>query len=204
MEGMREDVQNGIETEYILFLEHTKTITRGYSERGEESGLISSQEVIEKEGFEIINSDRGGKTTLHNLGQLVGYTIFDLKRNKFKPKSFVELIEKIIVLVLDTYELSASTVKGDPGIYVDSEKIAFIGLNIEKNVTKHGFAFNVRNDLRPFQHIVSCGQVDRRITSLLEIIGDSASVYDVYWRFMTCFEYLTGAEIEEFQIDDLL
>ncbi len=204
MEGLREDVQGGVETEFILFLEHSKTITRGYSEKGEESGLISTREDIEKEGYRIINTDRGGKTTLHNSGQLVGYMIFDLKRNRFKLKNFVSLIEKTILLVLDTYELTASTISGDPGIYVNNEKIAFLGLNVDKNVTKHGFAINVRNDLRPFQHIVPCGQVDRRITSLLEQIGDSASVYDVYWRFMTCFEFLSGADIEEFVIDELM
>jgi lipoate-protein ligase B len=204
MEGLREDVLNGAATEYLLFLEHPPTITRGYSEKGEESGLISTREQIEKEGFEIINTDRGGKTTLHNPGQLVGYVIFDLKRNKFRPKSFVDLIEKTIVLTLDTYELFATTVKGDPGIYVNAEKIAFLGLNIEKSVTTHGFSINVRNDLRPFRHIVSCGQMDRRITSLLEILGDGASVYDVYWRFITCFEFLTGADVEEFQLDELM
>lgn len=201
MKSLRTDVQSGAPGDYLLFLQHPNVITQGYSEKTGDSGLISSRESITQAGFEIISSDRGGLTTLHNPGQLVGYLIFDLARDKMRVRPFVELIEKAVIETLGTYDITAYTIRNEPGVYVGQAKIGFIGLKVEKNVTTHGFALNVRNDLKPFGHIVSCGQLDRPITSLLELIGGSASIYDVYWRFVTVFERLTGAEMEEIEAE---
>lgn len=203
MNGLREDIQNGSETEYLLFLEHPNVITRGYSERGGDSGLLSSRQVIEESGFEIIDSDRGGKTTLHNPGQLVAYLVFDLKRNKLKEKEFVALIEETMVAVLNTYELTGETVKGDPGAFVGGKKIGAIGLKFSKQIATHGFSFNVRNDLRPFSHIIPCGEINRPVTSLRELIGEKTSIYDATWRFVTCFKYITGADLKKIRPEEL-
>ena len=83
-------------------------------------------------------------------------------------------------------------------VFVNGKKVGFVGLNVDQNVTTHGVAMNVCNDLRPFRHIVPCGQMNRSLVSLRELLnGGGVSIYDVYWRFMTCFEHLTGAEMEE-------
>jgi len=204
MTNLKQDILNGAKSDYILFLEHPNIITKGFSDKDKNSGLVSSVEDIKAAGFEIEQSDRGGKTTLHNPGQLVGYLIFDLRRGKLKVKQFVELIEQTMIELLNTYELSAGREKNDPGVYVGGKKIGFIGLNAEDNVTTHGFAINVKNDLRPFSHIVPCGQMNRPITSLYELLGGTVSIYDVYWRFLTCFESLTGWPTEEVSVGGLI
>ncbi|MCZ7586731.1 MAG: lipoyl(octanoyl) transferase LipB, partial [Deltaproteobacteria bacterium] len=154
----KNDIREGSAVEYLLFLEHPNVITRGYSERGADAGLISSREEIAAAGFELVQTDRGGKTTLHNPGQLVGYTIFDLKRNNYRIKTFVQMIEETLMDTLATFDLTGERRKNDPGLYVEGKKIAFLGLNVDGPVTTHGFSINVRNDLRPFGHIVPCGQ----------------------------------------------
>ncbi len=203
MSGLKADVVGGRESEYLLFLEHPNVITQGKNEP-DGSGLISAADHIERAGFQLVKADRGGKTTLHNPGQLVGYLVFDLRRNKYRLKPFVELVAKTIVEVLGTYDLAAHYSHDEPGIYVNNSKIGFIGLNAQDNVTTHGFALNVRNDLKPFAHIVPCGNVNQPITSLHDLLDGHTSVYDVYWRFVTVFEHFAQCEMEEVETDDLL
>ncbi|MCB9475395.1 MAG: lipoyl(octanoyl) transferase LipB [Deltaproteobacteria bacterium] len=204
MSELKEKIRRGDPSDYILFLEHPNVITRGYTEHGTDAGLLSPMEAIQKSGFELIQTDRGGKTTLHNPGQLVGYLVFDLKRHKWRPRNFVELIEATIIDVLNTYEIPGKTIKNDPGVFVRDDKIAFIGLNIDRGITTHGFSLNVRNDLRPFAHIVPCGQLDRPITSIYEMLREHVSLYDVYWRFVACFERLADLDLIEVEPETVL
>jgi lipoyl(octanoyl) transferase len=197
MNNLKRDLLEGAKSEYILFLEHPNVITKGYAEKDNDSGLVSSTEDVKAAGFEIVQSNRGGRTTLHNPGQLVCYLVFDLKRNKLKVRQFVDLLEQTMMEVLNTYDLNGERQKDDPGVFVNGKKVGFIGLNVEDYITTHGVAINVKNDLRPFNHIVPCGQMDRPITSLYELLDGTVSVYDVYWRFISCFESLTGYRTEE-------
>lgn len=201
MENLKRDIRKGAAPEYLLFLQHAPVITRGYSEKGGNAGLVSTREEIEKAGFEIVQTDRGGQTTLHVPGQLVGYTVFDLKRNNLTIKKFVTLIEDVMLAVLNTYGLEGERVKGDPGVYIAGRKIGFIGMNVDRGITTHGFAINVVNDVETFRHIVPCGQSNRPVTNLFTYLGDEASIYDTYWRFVACFEKLTGATLAEVKAD---
>jgi lipoyl(octanoyl) transferase len=48
--------------------------------------------------------------------------------------------------------------------------VAAMGVHISRWVTSHGFALNVSTDLAYFNHIVPCGIVDARVTSMEEIL----------------------------------
>ena len=81
-------------------------------------------------------------------------------------RDLVNRIEESIIRVLDQYGVEGRRIKGAPGIYVDGEKIASIGLRVRRGCTFHGLAFNIDMDLEPFQRINPCGYEGLQVTDL--------------------------------------
>jgi len=61
----------------LLLLEHPAVITLGRN--ANETNIVVPRDVLAKRGVEIFEINRGGDVTFHGPGQLVGYTIFDLR-----------------------------------------------------------------------------------------------------------------------------
>lgn len=202
MRQLRGQIAAGKHDEHILLLQHPTVITRGNSEKGPDSGLAIPRLELEQGGVQIVDTDRGGKTTLHSPGQLVGYFILDLKRRNLKIKDFVLDVVETLRRVLDSYDIEAHSDEALPGLFTDEGKIAFLGFNVKQHVTTHGFALNVNNDLSFFDHIVPCGMQDVNITSMKQVTGQRFSLFDVYWRFITYFSDMYGDELEEVFIED--
>jgi len=78
----------------------------------------------------------------------------------------VNRIEESIIHVLEAYGVKGERRQGAPGIYVNDEKIAALGLRVRRGRTFHGLAFNVDMDLEPFQRINPCGFEGLRVTQL--------------------------------------
>jgi lipoyl(octanoyl) transferase len=148
----------------VIGLEHPSVITLG--KRGSEKDLKFSLDEITESGIEIQNIDRGGEATLHSPGQLVVYPLIPLSVWELGVREYVDGLKYVTKIVLRsfgirTYEKSES----EPGLYSDNGKIAFFGIRVERGVTSHGVAINVRNDLSLFQNIVSCGVRNERFDS---------------------------------------
>lgn len=153
------------------FCEHNPVYTLGASQREEGCGSINN--------IPVIQTDRGGKITFHGPGQLVCYPLIDLKRKKIYPKTFLLLLEQILLNTLDSFEIQGIVLKNYPGLYVERAggigrfsglaKIASIGLKITNKCTYHGFAINVDMDLRPFSFINPCGYEGLRLVNLKEL-----------------------------------
>ena len=73
------------------------------------------------------------------------------------------------------------------------DKIAAIGIRIQRWVTLHGFALNVEPDLSHFSGIVPCGVSDRRygVTSLADL-GLPVSMTEIDMALRAEFEPLFG------------
>jgi len=149
----------------ILLLEHPPTITLGRL-RGEES-LKLPQQTLEERGVTVIRSDRGGDATLHAPGQLVGYLIVDLHERQTTLPTFVEDLAKVFIEFLEEHDVKARYDNDFPGVWVKNEKIVAFGFHLKKDVTMHGFAFNIQTDLSFFDLIVPCGLSHRGVCSLL-------------------------------------
>ncbi|NQY43913.1 MAG: lipoyl(octanoyl) transferase LipB [Legionellales bacterium] len=142
----------------IWLLEHEPVFTLGYN--GDKS------HILRKTGIPLIKSDRGGNITYHAPGQLIGYLLIDLKKNKLKVHDLVRKTEQLIIHTLKDYSITSHTVKNAPGVYINNEKICSIGFRIKNGCSYHGFALNVNMDLKPFCYINPCGLDGIKITQI--------------------------------------
>lgn len=122
-------------------------------------GLNGQAEHIQQSlgDIPLIQSDRGGQITYHAPGQLIVYTLIDLKRRQMGVRALVTLLETSCIELLADYQIPAQARKDAPGIYVHDQKIASLGLKIKRQSSYHGLALNVDMDLSPFQRITPCG-----------------------------------------------
>lgn len=138
------------ETEDELWLlEHYPVFTQGHN--GQPEHLLTSSDIP------LVQSDRGGQITYHGPGQLVIYTLLDLKRMHSGVRQMVTLLETSVICLLDNHGIQAHARKDAPGVYVDDAKIAALGLRVRRGACYHGISLNVDMDLTPFDLINPCG-----------------------------------------------
>ena len=165
-------VSQGAIPDTLLLLEHPPVITLG---RRTEEGELHVPEGAE---VEIVETDRGGKSTYHGPGQLVCYPIFDLTRHGQDVKRYCRDLEEALIRTLAAVGVEATRIEGLTGIWVETKpvprKIASIGVHITKWVTTHGYALNVDLDTAPFtEWITACGLEDASFTTIAEELGRS-------------------------------
>jgi lipoyl(octanoyl) transferase len=161
----------------ILLLEHYPVITIGNS--GKRENLLASKESLEKQGIELVQSNRGGNITFHGPGQLVCYPIFNLAYLEKDLALFVWNLEQTIIDSLNHYNIKGTRINKLRGVFTGSNKIASIGLHVKKWITIHGFALNVNVDLSYFSNIVACGLKDYNPTSMQKILNRNIPIGNV-------------------------
>jgi lipoyl(octanoyl) transferase len=133
-------------------------------------GLNGKREhVLDTGNIPVINTDRGGQVTYHGPGQLVIYTLLDIKRQNLGVRQLVTILEQAMISTLAGHGLLAVSRADAPGVYVNDKKIGSIGLRIKKNCSYHGLSLNNDMDLRPFDHINPCGYSDLKVTQLSDL-----------------------------------
>jgi lipoyl(octanoyl) transferase len=142
----------------LWLVQHPPVFTQGQAGKAEH--------ILAPGNIPVIQVDRGGQVTYHGPGQIVAYPLLDLRRLGIGVKALVNRIEESIIRVLSDYRVNGKRKEGAPGIYVDGEKIASLGLRVRRARTFHGLAFNIDMDLEPFQRINPCGYEGLRVTQL--------------------------------------
>jgi lipoyl(octanoyl) transferase len=183
-------VQGQIEDSLIL-LEHQPVITIG--RRADKRNLLTSESELVRQGIRIYQVERGGDITYHGPGQLVGYPIFHLKAGLIGVKSFVENIEKALIQALRVFDIDASVQPKLIGVWAGGKKIASIGVAIKEGVSMHGFALNVKADLRGFNLINPCGLSADQMTSMEGVLpGQKITMPEVRSAVISGFEQVFG------------
>ena len=155
----------------IWVVEHPAVFTMGLAAKPEH--LLNIDKVP------VVNCDRGGEVTYHGPGQIVLYTMLDLKRYGLGVRDLVTALENSVIKLLNNYKLDAEARKDAPGVYVQGAKIASIGLRIKRGCSYHGLSFNYLMDLTPFQQINPCGYAGLKVTQLTDLIPDELSQIDI-------------------------
>jgi lipoyl(octanoyl) transferase len=178
----------------VLFLEHPPTITLG---RRAEPGELHVPEGAE---VEIVEVDRGGKSTYHAPGQLVCYPILDLTRHGQDVKRYCRDLEEALIRTIGAFGVEATRIEGLTGVWLDRppRKIASIGIHLTKWVTTHGYALNVDLDPAPFTDwITACGLDGTMFTSLARELDRPLSVDEVRPEAARAFAEVFGVTFEE-------
>lgn len=124
------------------------------------------QHVLDPGVIPVVPTDRGGQVTYHGPGQLVVYTLVDLKRAGVGVREWVTALEQVVIDYLASFDVRAERLAGAPGVYVDGAKIAALGLKVRQGRCYHGLSLNLDVDLAPFARINPCGMANLPITDL--------------------------------------
>jgi len=187
-------VSQGAIPDTIILLEHPPVVTLG---RRTEEGELHIPEGAE---IELVETDRGGKSTFHGPGQLVCYPILDLRRHGQDVKHYCRDLEQALVQTLSAFGLEGTTIEGLTGVWLHPppRKIASIGIHISKWVTTHGYALNVDLDPAPFtQWITACGLEDAAFTTIARELGRPVTVDEVRPHALDALRDVFGLEFED-------
>ncbi len=142
----------------LWLVEHSSVYTLGLNGKREH--------LIDTNNIPVIQTDRGGQVTYHGKGQVIIYCLLDLKQLGLAVKSYVNLLERSIIELLNDYGLDGQRRNGAPGVYVNHKKISALGIRVKKGCCYHGLALNVDMDLAPFLGINPCGFAGLEVTQL--------------------------------------
>ena len=163
--------------EALLLCEHPPVITCGTSSRP--GDLLYAPVIYERQAIDVVRSPRGGKTTYHGPGQLVGYPIIHLRSRGLTIHAFLRLLEEILLEGCRRFGVAAQCCEGKTGVWCGPRKIGFIGVRVRRGFTFHGFSINVKPQQDPFRLIVPCGMPGLEVTSLEEECGVEWDLWSV-------------------------
>jgi lipoyl(octanoyl) transferase len=193
-------VAEGSRPDTVLLLEHPPTITLG---RRTEDGEVH---VPEGAAVDVVEVDRGGKSTYHAPGQLVCYPILDLTHHGQDVKKYCRDLEDALIRTTGAFDVSSTRIHGLTGIWLESppRKIASIGIHLSKWISTHGYALNVDLDPAPFTDwITACGLDGYQFTSMAKELGRPISVDDVRPAAAQALADVFGFAFEQLPADAL-
>ena len=197
-------VSQGEIPDTVILLEHEPVITLGRRTDGSELHLPDGIEV------DVVETDRGGKSTYHGPGQLVCYPILDLNRHGRDLRKYVRDLEQAIVQALEAFGLAGTRIDGLTGVWMPAtptappRKIASIGVHASRWVTTHGYALNVDLDPAPFTDwITACGLEDAQFTSMAAELGRPVTVDEVRPAAAAALHDVFGLELEALSAERL-
>lgn len=160
--------------EEIWLLQHPPVYTLGRG--GDRKHLLYDS------GIPLVHCDRGGQITYHGPGQLIAYTLLNIRRRRLGLRELVRRLEKSVIQLLATANVQACGDVGAPGVYINDKKIAALGLRLRHGWTYHGVSLNVKMDLQPFANINPCGYAGLEVTQTSDCgITDSAETLARKW-----------------------
>jgi lipoyl(octanoyl) transferase len=184
----------------VLFLEHPPVITLGRLTNPDEVHLPADSPV------EVVETDRGGRSTYHGPGQLVCYPILDLNRHGRDVRRYCRDLEEAVIQTVGRLGVAATRIDGLTGVWLERppRKIASIGVHISRWITTHGYALNVDLDPAPFTDwITACGLDGAAFTTVARELGRPVSVDQVRPIAASAFADVFGLEVTELPVEDL-
>jgi lipoyl(octanoyl) transferase len=193
-------VSQGAIPDTVVLLEHPPTVTLGRRTGEEELHLPEDADA------EIVETDRGGKSTYHGPGQLVCYPILDLHRHGKDVKKYCRDLEEAVIRALAGFSLEGVAVPDLTGVWVPGDpprKIASLGVHVTRWVTTHGVALNVDLDPAPFTDwITACGLDGATFTSVARELGRPVAVEEARPHLVAALEEVFGLALDELAADE--
>ena len=188
-------VSQGAIPESVIFLEHPPVVTLGRRTDHGELHVPVDAEV------EVVETNRGGKSTFHGPGQLVCYPILNLRLHGKDVKKYVRDLEEALIRTLAPLGLEGTRFEGLTGVWLHPppRKIAAIGVHISRWVTTHGYALNVDLDPAPFtEWITACGIENALFTTMARELERPLAVDEVRPHALNALAEVFDLDFEEF------
>ncbi|MCL4864495.1 MAG: lipoyl(octanoyl) transferase LipB [Gemmatimonadales bacterium] len=109
-----------LQEDILLLVEHDPVVTLGRGTRA--SSLPLAAPLIAREGYEVVEVERGGDVTVHEPGQLVGYPILDLSRHRQDLHWYLRQLEEALIRALGTLGIPAERNPGLTGVWTRGRK----------------------------------------------------------------------------------
>jgi len=162
----------------LWLLEHQPVFTQGAN--GDPTHVLNLHDIP------LVATDRGGQVTYHGPGQLVAYTLIDLRRINSGVRQMVSRLEQSVIAMLNDFDIEAYARKDAPGVYVEERKIASLGLRVKRGACYHGVSFNIDMDLTPFSFINPCGYAGMEVTDIASL-GNKLTMAEAKQHFVSAF-----------------
>jgi lipoyl(octanoyl) transferase len=192
-------VSQGAIPDTVVLLEHPPVVTLG--RRTDE---LAELHVPADAEVEVVETNRGGRSTFHGPGQLVCYPVLDLKRHGRDVKQYVRNLEEALIRTVAPFDLAAERIDGLTGVWLTRppRKIASIGVHVSRWVTTHGYALNVDLDPAPFtEWITACGLEDATFTTIAREAGRPVTVDEVRPHAVAALGDVFDLELDELPAD---
>jgi len=165
-------------TDELWLTEHPPVYTLGLNRKGVR---------LPHNDIPVVMVDRGGKITYHGPGQLIVYCLIDLARRGLNVRQLVTILETSLIEVLALYGVSSVAKPDAPGVYVDTKKIASLGLRLKNQCCYHGLSLNIDMDLAPFEAIDPCGYAGLSMTQT-KALGIQATLTEIGEALLSILE----------------
>jgi lipoate-protein ligase B len=188
------ELRAGAGEDTLFLLEHPHVFTLGKSASAED--LLWDEEERRRRQVEVVWSDRGGEATYHGPGQLVGYPVLDLQHLGLTIPQYLEGLEASLIEY--GRELGIEAEPGKPGltgVWRGDQKLAAIGIKLNRSVVSHGFALNLTTDLGYFDGIVPCGHAELRPTSVQALTGRNVATRAAAEAYSRHFQAVFGVQV---------
>lgn len=174
----------------LILCQHNPVIT--ISRTADRRNILINEAELHSRGIQIYEIERGGDVTYHGPGQIIAYPVFNLRYFQKDIHKFLRYLEGIAIDLLSDFGISAETIPGLTGVWVEGRKIASIGIAIRQWITFHGLSINIKkNDLENFSLIKPCG-MDIEMTSLEDEAGRDIEIESVKQSLTYKFRGTTG------------
>ena len=186
----------GTAPDTLYLLEHAPVVTLGRN--AADTGVVATAEELARAGIEVRRSERGGQTTYHGPGQIVGYPIVDLRGLGIGVAEYVRRLEETMIGAARAFGVEAGRRDGIVGVFADAgqgPKLGAIGVRVSRGVTSHGFAFNVAPQLDHYRFIVPCGLTGIGVASLASILGTAPAIAAAREALIAAFAETFGLDV---------
>ncbi len=165
----------------LIVCNHPRVFTNGRGlqkpRKGQVLDLVEFNPALSRElPYPLFQIERGGGLTFHHPGQFIFYPILKLSPLKLSLGQMIDEIFSVTkTILIDWGVTDLSTENVLMGIWKGNQKLASMGIAIEKLTTFHGMALNIFED-RPMMDALKklnpCGLSATTYTSVDQVLPD--------------------------------
>lgn len=132
----------------LILCEHPPIISVGRS--GSRAHIRADEDELHSWGVRQRWVNRGGGVVLHLPGQLVANIILPLRPLGLDVRGLVDGLHQAILNTLAEFDLTGATRPDLPGVFLGNERVATVGVAVNRWIAYHGLTLNVGPFLAPF------------------------------------------------------